>query len=176
MSRRRGKALEVLPITALLLIGLSSAVAATGRPGADRRHGVSTEKKLPLHWSTNENVRWRVHCGTRQLNTCNLGQPVFVTQAIVKENRRTLMCFDRRDGKLLWQAGTTSTVKDSGGGANPPCTPSPVTDGKRVIAWFARGDLLLRPGWAELWRRDLGRQSHGWATLLHRSSTGTCAC
>lgn len=163
--RRGGNALEVLSITALLFIGLSSAVAGDwpawrGPEGT----GVSNERKLPLHWSTNENVRWRVALPEPGNSTPVVwGNRVFVTQAIVKENRRTLMCFDRRDGKLLWQASTTSTVKDSGGGANPPCTPSPVTDGRRVIAWFgSAGIFCYDRGGRELWKRDLGRQQHGW--------------
>ena len=35
------------------------------------------------------------------------GERVFVTQAIEKEHRRTLMCFHRSDGRMLWQSGVT---------------------------------------------------------------------
>jgi outer membrane protein assembly factor BamB len=91
------------------------------------------------------------------------GGRVFITQAIPGENRRAVMCFDRRDGKLAWQAGTVSAEKDAGGSANPPCTPSPVTDGERVVAWFgSAGVFCFDMDGRELWRRDLGRQSHGW--------------
>jgi outer membrane protein assembly factor BamB len=126
--------------------------------------GLCREKTLPLYWSTNQNVLWRVPLPEPGNSTPIVwGKRVFITQAIIKENRRTVMCFDRRDGKLLWQAGTTSMEKDSGGAANPPCTPSPVTDGKRVIAWFgSAGVFCFDLDGRELWRRDLGPQKHGW--------------
>ncbi len=127
-------------------------------------NGLCRERELPLHWSTNQNVRWRVTLPNRGNSTPIVwGDRVFLTQAVEKDNRRTVMCFDRRDGKLLWQAGTTWTEKESGGGANPPCTPSPVTDGQRLIAWFgSAGVFCYDLAGRELWRRDLGRQSHGW--------------
>jgi outer membrane protein assembly factor BamB len=125
---------------------------------------MSVEKNLPLHWSTNENIRWRVPLPDRGNSTPVVWQGrVFVTQAINSDNRRTVMCLDRRNGKLLWQSGVTWTVKEPTSNENPPCTPSPVTDGKRVIAWFGSAgvhcyDFTGR----ELWHRDLGRQSHQW--------------
>ncbi|MCX6901929.1 MAG: PQQ-binding-like beta-propeller repeat protein [Verrucomicrobia bacterium] len=127
-------------------------------------NGICGDHPLPIYWSTKQNVRWRVPMpGPGNSTPIVLGERVFITQAISKENRRTVMCFDRRDGKELWQAGTTWGEKDSGGSANPPCTPSPVTDGERVIAWFgSAGIFCFDLDGHELWRRDLGRQSHGW--------------
>src|SRR5712691_4643047 len=93
--------------------------------------GICEEKELPLRWSMNENVRWRVPLPDRGNSTPIVwGERVFVTQAIEKENRRTVICFDRRDGRTLWQAGPTWTGKDPTYESNPQCSPSPVTDGK----------------------------------------------
>ena len=79
------------------------------------------------------------------------------------ESRRTVMCFDRRDGKLLWQAGPTWTQKELTYPDNPPCTPSPVCDGKLVIAWFGSAGVHCYDfDGRELWHRDLGNQSHMW--------------
>jgi len=153
-------------LSIVLLAGLASSALADNWPawrGPDG-NGICRETKLPLHWSTNHNFRWRVPLPDPGNSTPIIwGNRVFVTQAVIKENGRTVMCFDRRDGQLLWQAGTTSTEKDSGGSANPPCTPSPVTDGRRVIAWFgSAGVFCFDLNGRELWRRDLGKQSHGW--------------
>ncbi len=127
-------------------------------------NGSCREKNLPLHWSTNENVRWHVPLPERGNSTPIVwGQRVFITQAIEKENRRTVMCFDRREGKLLWQAGPTWAEKELTYPENPPCTPSPVTDGKRVIVWFGSAGVYCYDfNGRELWHRDLGRQSHMW--------------
>lgn len=76
--------------------------------------GVSSEKNLPLKWSTNENVRWRMELpGRGNSSPIVWGNRVFVTQAVTSDNRRTLMCFDRANEKLLWQAGVTYAEKDT---------------------------------------------------------------
>lgn len=127
-------------------------------------NGVCRETNLPLHWSTNENVRWHVPLPDRGNSTPIVwSNRVFVTQAVEKENRLTLMCFDRRDGKLLWQRGPVWNNKELTHSDNPPCTPSPVTDGEHVIAWFGSAgvDCFDFAG-RELWHRDLGAQKHVW--------------
>src|SRR6185503_20229029 len=127
-------------------------------------NGICRETQLPLRWSTNENVRWNVPLPEPGNSTPIVwSNRVFVTQAIEKEKRRTLMCFDRRDGKLLWQRGPIWTDKELTHPDNPPCTPSPVTDGQRVIAWFgSAGVYCFDFDGRELWRRDLGLQKHEW--------------
>ena len=47
--------------------------------------------------------------------------------------RRTLMCFNRADSKLFWQAGVTAKEKVPTHGTNPYCSASPVTDGERAV-------------------------------------------
>lgn len=153
-------------IAMLTDMGLTSVAVAGHWPawrGPDG-NGISPETQLPLCWSTNNNVRWKAPLPEPGNSTPVVwGERVFITQALLQEKRRTVMCFSRRDGKLLWQAGTTWTEKDAGGNSNPPCTPSPVTDGQHVIAWFgSAGVFCYGLDGKELWRRDLGRQSHSW--------------
>ncbi len=126
--------------------------------------GVSPETNLPLHWSTNQNVRWSIPLPAPGNSTPIVwGDKVFITQGIEKDHLRRLICFNRANGELLWQAGTVWTEKELGGESNPPCSPSPVTDGERVIAWFgSAGVYCYDLAGHELWRRDLGRQSHVW--------------
>jgi outer membrane protein assembly factor BamB len=129
--------------------------------GADAS-GICREPNLPLRWSTNENVRWRVALPDRGNSTPIVWRDrIFITQAVA--NRRTVMCLDRRTGKLHWQAGPTWTEAEHAPPDNPPCTPSPVTDGRRVIAWFgSAGVYCYNLGGREQWHRDLGPQSHIW--------------
>jgi outer membrane protein assembly factor BamB len=88
---------------------------------------------------------------------------VFITQAIEEKNRRTLMCFDRTNGKLLWQEGVTYAGKEATHATNPYCSASSVTDGERVIASFASAGLYCYDfDGKELWHRDLGKQLHIW--------------
>ena len=124
--------------------------------------GISPEKTLPLKWSTNDNVRWRVDLpGRGNSSPIVWGDRVFVTQAVSGDNRRTLMCFDRTNGKLLWQSGVTYTEREQTQRDNPYCAATPVTDGHRVIASFGSAGVYCYDfAGKELWHRDLGKMSH----------------
>ena len=126
--------------------------------------GISTEKNLPTEWSATRNVRWKVALPERGNSSPVVwGNRVFVTQAIEKEGRRTLMCFDRANGKLLWQKGVVYKEKEVTHGTNPYCSASPVTDGDRVIVSHASAGLVCYDmEGKELWRRELGPQKHIW--------------
>jgi outer membrane protein assembly factor BamB len=150
-----------LPV-ALLSAGVASAAdwPAWRGPTGD---GISTEAKLPTKWSTSENVRWRTPLPEPGNSTPIVSKGhAFVTQAVA--NRRTLMCFDRHSGKLLWQEGVDTREKEPTHETNPYCSPSPVTDGERVIASFSSDGLFCYDfAGNELWRRtDLGKQIHIW--------------
>jgi outer membrane protein assembly factor BamB len=124
--------------------------------------GVASEKNLPLHWSTNENVRWHTALPERGNSTPIVwNDRVFLTQT--RESRRTLMCFDRANGKLLWQEGPSFPEKEMSHDTNPQSSSSPVTDGERVIAWFGSAGLFCYDlKGKEIWHRDLGQQRHIW--------------
>lgn len=82
------------------------------------------------------------------------------------------MCFDRRDGKLLWQSGVTFPEKEPTHETNPYGSASPVTDGERVIASFASAGLYCYDfNGKEIWHRNLGQQKHIWGNaaspILH---------
>ncbi len=126
--------------------------------------GVSGEADLPLEWSTNRNVLWQTALPDRGNSTPIVwGDRVFLTQAVASSNRREVICIDRRDGKKLWESGVTWTAPEVKVDDNPPCTPSPVTDGKRVIAWFGSAGVYCYDfAGRELWHRDLGPQAHQW--------------
>ncbi len=156
----------------LALAASSSALAAhwPAWRGPDGT-GVSTEKHLPTRWSATENIRWKVALPERGNSTPIIwGDRVFVAQPA--GNERTLMCFDRAGGKLLWQKGVTYTAPDATHEANPYCSASPATDGERVIVWFgSAGVVCYDMQGAQLWKRDLGKQSHEWgygsSPILH---------
>ncbi len=124
--------------------------------------GVSADKKLPVNWGTNENVRWRVPLPERANSSPIVwGNRVFVAQAVSGENRRTLMCFDRKDGKLLWQSGVTYAEREQTQRDNPYCSATPATDGERVIASFGSAGLYCYDfAGKELWHRDFGKMNH----------------
>jgi outer membrane protein assembly factor BamB len=108
-------------------------------------------------------VKWRVALPEPGNSTPIVwGEKVFLTQAV--GDRRTLMCFNRADGKLMWQQGVTTAEKEPTHGTNPYASQSPVTDGERVIAAFASDGLYCYDLDGKLlWNRtDLGKQIHIW--------------
>ena len=126
--------------------------------------GVTQETKLPLKWSETENVRWRIKLPQRGNSTPIVwGDRIFLTQPLERDKKRTLMCFDRKRGKLLWQQDVSYTKSAAFHRTNPPCSSSPVTDGKRVIVWHGSAGLFCYDfSGKELWRRELGPVEHMW--------------
>jgi len=135
--------------------------------------GVSKESNLPLHWDPTHHVRWRAALPERGNSTPIVwGGRVFVTQAMTNGKRRTLMCFDRRDGRLLWQNGVDWSEPELTHETNPYCSASPVTDGQRVIASFGSAGLACYDFQGRaLWHTQLGKQAHIWGNgaspILH---------
>ena len=129
-----------------------------------RGDGTSGEQNLPIRWGVDENVAWKIPLAEPGNSTPVVWQDrIFVTQPVAKQQRRTLLCLNRGDGRLLWEAGTEWDGEDPTHGTNPFCSSSPVTDGKRVIAWHGSAGLFCYDlEGRELWRRDLGIQKHIW--------------
>lgn len=157
--------------------------------------GASEETDLPLTWSDTENVRWKVKLPSAGNSTPIVwGDRVFITQANdvtkwppkVPENfaggssagghavaeKRSVLCFDRTDGKLLWQRDVEYKEPEITHPTNPFCSASPVTDGERVVASHGSAGLVCYDfEGKELWRHEVGKLEHLWGTasspILH---------
>jgi outer membrane protein assembly factor BamB len=83
--------------------------------------------------------------------------------------------FSRADGKRLWQyrldaEGTLPGVHDKHNLASP----SPVTDGQMVYAWFGTGQLVaLDMNGKQVWRRHLGQEISPFEVIWGHSSSPT---
>jgi outer membrane protein assembly factor BamB len=162
-------------LRAFLLAAVAVPLAGENWPGwrGPGNLGVSGAAGLPLRWSRDENVRWRAPLPERGNSTPIIwGDRIFLTQPLEKQQRRTLMCLRRSDGKVLWQSGVGWTEKEASHRTNPFCSSSPVTDGKRVFAWFGSAGLAAYDfDGKEIWHRKLGRQHHIWgygsSPILH---------
>lgn len=126
--------------------------------------GVTREADLPLEWSSDRNVKWRIDLPERGNSTPVIhGDRVFVTQAVSEDHWRGLMCFQRKDGALLWKEGVTYEPEERTHRANPYCSASPVTDGKVVVASYgSAGVAAYTVDGTPLWHRDLGAIDHVW--------------
>lgn len=149
-----------------LLAFLSGPAAADDWPAfrGPAGNGVCEETGVPLTWSADKNIRWKVPlAGPGNSSPVVSGDRVFVTCASDKGKHRGLYCFDRRDGRLVWQRVVDYDEPDPTHATNPYCGSSPAADGKRVVVWHGSAGLHAydyegRP----LWSRDLGKFRHIW--------------
>ena len=156
-----------------LIFGIVCSVDAANWPTwrGENGAGVTSESELPLKWSATENVLWKVELPERSNSTPIVwGDRVMLTQAV--GSKRLVICFDRKTGKELWQAGTTWSKAEDSHPTNPYASASPATDGESVVAWFGSAGLFAFDlEGKELWKADLGEHSHEWgyaaAPIIH---------
>ncbi len=169
-----------IPIALLALGTLAAGAAADDWPGwrGPTGQGQCAEKNPPLTWGPSENVRWKVPLPDAGSSTPAVwGDRVFVTQAAEKTvwpprgsnggvalaRKRSLLCFARADGKLLWQKDVIHEAEESTHPTNPFCSASPATDGERVIVSHGSAGLHCYDfSGKELWRVAVRRMEHIW--------------
>ncbi len=135
-------------------------------------------KEPPIKWSKTENVVWRSDVPGRGHGSPTLwGDRIFLATADEKEKAQYLLCYDRRDGKKLWQTEVhrggfmRMHPKNSHASATPAC------DGERVFM-----PLIVQGGvWLDaldldgkiVWQKRLGdfASLHGFAAspVLYKS-------
>ncbi len=161
MRRYLGALLLAVLATGLLHLPGKPAGVVAGEWRGFRGSGgtaVSQEKDLPIKWSKDEGLRYKVALPGRGLsNPVIAGGRIFVTACSgYRERRLHVLCFDEASGKKRWERQFTATGITSCHPMTNMAAPTPVTDGKSVYALFATGDLaaLDRDG-ALLWYRSL---------------------
>ncbi len=126
--------------------------------------GHSKETSLPLEWDQKKNVIWRIDLPDRGNSTPVIWKDrIFVNQAEKADNFRGLMCFDKKNGSLLWKKGVTYQQKEKTHPSNPYCSASPSTDGERIIVSYGSAGIYCYDlEGNELWKRDFGPINHTW--------------
>jgi outer membrane protein assembly factor BamB len=126
-----------------------------------RGDGTSSETNLPTTWSETENVHWKVEVsGTGHSSPIVVGDKVFLTTALEKEQKRLLICFDRRDGKRLWDTVVLSAPLEGKHQLNSYASATPASDGERVFVSFLEKPKIELVCYdlagKELWRKSPG--------------------
>lgn len=137
----------------------------------------------PLRWSDTENIRWKAAIPGRGHSSPVLwGDKIFLTTAVPTsaaavaappprrggpggdagpqpEHRFELICLDKKTGKVLWQRTARTATPHEGyhNSYGSFASNSPVTDGKRVYAFFgSRGIYCYDLDGKPIWEKDLG--------------------
>jgi len=126
--------------------------------------GISNEAQLPLRWSADKNVKWKLPLPERCNSTPIVWDGhVFLTQGLNNGQRRAIVAVDRKTGKQLWQRVVPCGVAETTHRQNPACSSSPVTDGRYVYAHFASAGTVAYDFSGKLiWHRQLGKVLHRW--------------
>src|SRR6266478_6943762 len=84
--------------------------------------GISSEKKVPLHWGPEQNIQWKTPLPDKGNSSPIVSSgKVFLTCATEGGKQRGLYCFDRRSGNRLWSKIIPYTKSDPTHGTNPYC-------------------------------------------------------
>ncbi|MFN7948424.1 MAG: PQQ-binding-like beta-propeller repeat protein [Blastocatellia bacterium] len=121
--------------------------------------GVSAAVNLPVEFGPDKNVVWKTALPPGHSSPVLTRDRIFVTaHTKEKEDFKLLVfCLDRATGKILWQREVPRTQKGRLQNVNGPASPSPVTDGENVYAFFQDfGLIAFSKDGKERWKMPLG--------------------
>ena len=125
--------------------------------------GVVYHKNIPTKWdgAAGTNILWKSPIPKHGYSSSVIwGDKIFVTGS--DKDSREVYCYNRMDGKLLW-TGKADNIQ--GSPATPPkvtedtglSAPTLTTDGNRVFAIFATGDVIaFDMNGTRVWAKNLG--------------------
>jgi len=143
--------------------------------------GVSNQQGLPVTWSAENNVLWKVALhGAGASSPIVMGGRVFVTcysgygvnpqePGEVAELKRHVLGVNRADGRILWNREVKARMPEP-----PYCgsmqrhgyaSSTPASDGERVYVFFGKsGVFALDLEGRQVWHADVGSGTHDWGT------------
>lgn len=159
-----------------------------GWRGGPTAPGVSSEAGLPDTWSATQNVAWKTPIpGRGHSSPVIWDKRVFLTTAVPGEETKDMqpevvkdfgenakhpqsadgnrkydlkvICLDRDSGKILWeQTAFSGFPYDFRHSFNTYASPTPVTDGKHVYAYFGTEGLYAYDfNGKQIWKAELGK-------------------
>src|SRR5262245_10016493 len=116
---------------------------------------VADDTPIPVEFGPGERVLWKTMLPPGHSSSCILGGRIFLTG--FEDGKDVVLAIEQKSGQVLW----TKTFE---GTPHPiyyhpdadPASPTPVSDGERVIAYFGNyGLVALDPGGKLLWEKRL---------------------
>lgn len=127
--------------------------------------GVCTSETAPLTWDRKKNVKWKIELGLPANGSpiVSNGRIFLTTPEDPEGKKRSLYCYDRKDGKELWRQTIDFGRVMPTHKTNPYCGSTPAADGERVVVWHASAGLFCYDFEGKLqWKRDYGEFRHFW--------------
>ena len=142
------------------IVILSALLVAASDPDWSRFRGpngtgVAETSGLPSDFGPAKNVVWKAAVPPGHSSPVLTRTHIFLTAADGK--KLVVLAFDRASGKELWRREVPRTRTGRLENVNGPASPSPVTDGDRVYAFFQDfGLVAFTADGKEQWRLPLG--------------------
>jgi hypothetical protein len=129
----------MLWLLCLAIFGLVGSAAAENWPAwrGPRGDGTSQEQNVPIHWSGEENVAWKVAVpGTGHASPIVWQDRIFVVACLEEDKERVLLCFDRPSGRLVWRQAVLRSPLEEKHQLNSFASSTPATDGQQIYVTF----------------------------------------
>jgi outer membrane protein assembly factor BamB len=127
--------------------------------------GVSDTHPLPIQFGPETNLVWKASLRPGNSSPVLTSRHIFLTAH--EDSKLLVLCLDRLTGTILWERGVRKERTERRSLVNDPATPTPVTDGQNVYAFFSDFGLIsYGSDGTERWRVPLGpfTPPHGMAT------------
>jgi len=117
--------------------------------------GVADGPALPAQFGAKQNLAWKAAVPFGRSSPVVTADRVFLTAS--EGDKLVTLALDRKTGKLLWRRDVVRARHTPVYKANDAASPTPVSDGKNVIVFFAElGLISYGPDGSERWRLPLG--------------------
>ena len=105
--------------------------------------GVSATAGLPSEFGPKKSVVWRTELPPGHSSPVLTRDRIFLTAHSKDQNHKLfVIALDRKSGKILWQREVPKSREGRLQNVNGPASPSPVTDGTNVYAFFQEFGLV----------------------------------
>ncbi|HTM27315.1 MAG TPA: PQQ-binding-like beta-propeller repeat protein [Vicinamibacterales bacterium] len=142
----------VVLVASLLIVGADPDWSRFRGPNGT---GVANTSGLPAEFGPAKNLAWKTAVPAGHSSPVLTRTQIFLTA--VDGDKLLVLGLDRASGRELWRREVPRTRKGRLDGPNGPASPSPVTDGERVYAFFQDfGLVAFTADGREQWRLPLG--------------------
>jgi outer membrane protein assembly factor BamB len=136
----------VYMIILILIINSMNVLWAQNWPGfrGPNGDGTSSETNIPTSWDAKRNIEWKIPVpGTGYSSPVIWNDKLFITTSIIESQEKILLCYNNKNGDLLWQKTVVKGPFEKKHSNNGYASGTPATDGTRVYVSFLDGQEVV---------------------------------
>ena len=159
-------------IITLLIVNSTSEIQAQNWPNfrGPNGDGTSIETNLPTRWDSKTNVVWKSSVpGIGHSSPIVWEDKLFITTALPETQEKLLLCYDCKNGNLLWQKTVLKSTFENKHSNNSFASGTPATDGELIYLSFLDGEYAVVAAYdftgKQIWLQRPGKftSQHGYS-------------